>query len=156
MMVTLLLDALWSAFASLGFALLFNVPVRTLRAVALVGAVGHAVRTALHLSGAPLELATLAGATVVGFMAFGFSRRLLAPTPVFSVAGVIPMVPGKFAYGAMLGFLRVASGVVQGDEAQRILFDAIVSAIKVGLIVGAIAAGIAMPTLLLRRHVRLA
>ncbi|MBC7869318.1 MAG: threonine/serine exporter family protein, partial [Chitinophagaceae bacterium] len=40
-------DAFWSALAAAGFAMVFNVPPRTLFGCVLAGASGHAFRTLL-------------------------------------------------------------------------------------------------------------
>jgi uncharacterized membrane protein YjjB (DUF3815 family) len=141
-------DALWSGVASLGFAILFNVPVRTLFACALCGATGHAIRTLLIEAGLPIESATLAGATVVGFLGETFAHRWHAPAPVFTVPGVIPMIPGTFAYGAMIGVLRLTDTELGGLANEALLFDTAVNAIKTLIILVSLAVGIAAPSLL--------
>lgn len=149
------LDALWSGAAALGFALLFNVPPRTLWACVLCGATGHAVRTALiHPNGpivASLEIATFISALVVGFMGELLARRLRIPTPTFTICGVIPMVPGSFAYGAMISMLQVSGVLTTPGTQADLLQPMITNFIKTGLILGALAAGIAMPSLFFLR-----
>ena len=79
-------DAFWSAIPAVGFAMLFNVPPRMLKYCAMGGALAHSLRTLLIHYGMPIEWATLAAATTVGFVCVYWSRLLLAPRPVFSVA----------------------------------------------------------------------
>jgi uncharacterized membrane protein YjjB (DUF3815 family) len=59
------------------------------------------------------------------------------------------MVPGVFAFEAMMGLLRIAT---QPSPDLGVLTEAMVSAVKTGLILAAIAGGITMPGLLFRRH----
>lgn len=146
---TVVLDALWSALAAAGFAILFNVPRRALLGCIVTGAVGHALRTLL-LYGFTIEAATLTGATVVGFMAWGFARHYQMPSLIFAVCGTIPMVPGSYAYRAMIGLIRVAGA--NPIDGEAVLIDAWINFVKTGLILLAIAAGIAAPTLLFRRR----
>lgn len=150
MMVLVLEDAFWSALAAVGFAVLFNVPRRALWGCALAGAAGHALRTLLmEAFGTPIEIATLAGATLVGFIGVNIARRLRAPSLIFTVTGSIPMVPGLFAYSAMLAILRVTvQGVSLEDPALQ---EAAIDGLRVALILGAIALGITLPKLLFRR-----
>lgn len=146
----LLRDALWSAVAAAGFAVLFNVPRRTLPGCAIAGAVGHGLRTLLVEWGVTLEPATLAGAVVVGFLAEFFARRWQTPSPVFTVPGVIPLVPGSFAFRALIGLIQITDlGTFGGAP---VLVDAAVNAIRTGLILATIAAGTAAPSLLFQRH----
>lgn len=143
-------DALWSTLAATGFAVLFNVPHRTLWGCALAGASGHAVRTLLiQAFGFPIEVATLFASITVGFLGIQLARHLRAPSLIFSVCGTIPMVPGLYAYRAMLGLLDLS---VNGTSAgSPVLLEATVDAIRTALILGAIALGIIMPKLLFRR-----
>lgn len=150
LIASVLQDAFWSGVAALGFAMLFNVPVRTLRGCVVVGAVGHGLRTLLVSLGMGIEAATLATATVVGLLGEVFARRWATPATTFTVSGAIPLVPGVFAFRAMLGLLRVATGDAATGTAA--LVDAATNAIKTALILGAIAVGIATPSLLFQRR----
>lgn len=141
-------DAFWSAFAALGFAMLFNVPRRTLFGCAFAGAVGHALRTLLiHSTGISIEVATFVAAGAVGFLGAYLARRLRAPSLIFTVTGAIPMVPGFFAYTAMLRFLELS----MGTASEIVLQEAMVYFIRTLLILGAIALGISLPRLLFLR-----
>jgi uncharacterized membrane protein YjjB (DUF3815 family) len=143
----LIKDAFWSGVASLAFAVMFNVPVRTLGACALGGAVGYLIRTILMEGGIGIEGATLAGATVVGFMGEMFARRWSAPASVFTVPAVIPMLPGTFAYNTMIGVLRIAP---HGEATPiSLIISTAVNGSKTVLILSAIAIGIAAPALLI-------
>ena len=147
----LLQNTFWAGIVALGIAILFNVPVRTLFACALSGAVAFAVRTGLMQVGlVGLEAATLAGATVVGFLGVVFGRRWHAPAPVFVVPGVIPLVPGALAFNTMIDILILTTGA--SSVSETLLAETIVNSTKTALIVCAIAGGIAAPSLLLHRH----
>jgi uncharacterized membrane protein YjjB (DUF3815 family) len=141
-------DAWWSGVASVGFAILFNVPRRMLPACFLIGAMSHGLRAALlHAGIFGVEAGTLLAATLIGFGAHGFARVFKAPLTTFAVAGAIPMVPGAFAFKAMLGVLRLAGG----ESAPALLVDTCVAGGKAGLILIAIAVGVGFPHLVLRR-----
>lgn len=147
----LLHDAIWSAVAASGFAILFNVPRLTLPFCALLGAIGHATRTALvEFGGMPIEPATLLAAIVIGVLAKLLAMRMKKPSMIFSISAAIPMVPGLFAYGAMIGIFEV----IGAEPAQRpdLLAAAAVDAIKTGLILLSLAAGIVLPSLLFERE----
>lgn len=143
-------DALWSALAAVGFAILFNVPARTLPGCALGAAAGHVARTLLIEAGMGFELATLFGATMIGFLGMVFARRWRVPVTMFTISAAITLVPGTFAYRTMLGLLQVATAEPEAAEAALVL--AAVNAIKTGLTLGAIAVGIAAPRLLFQRE----
>jgi uncharacterized membrane protein YjjB (DUF3815 family) len=144
-------DVFWSGLAACGFAMLFNVPTRTLPGCIAAGALGHVARALSIQLGLGIEAGTLIGATTVGFLGILFSRYWHAPAPVFTIAGAIPMAPGTFAYRTMIAILSIATSN-DPSLANGLLVEASVNAIKTGLIVGAIAVGIAAPALLFQRR----
>ncbi|MCA9937590.1 MAG: threonine/serine exporter family protein [Anaerolineales bacterium] len=141
-------DAFWAGVTAVGFAILFSVPRRDLPGAFLTGAAGHCTRALLAQWGVPLEGATLAGAVVVGVLGNLLAQRLHKPTFVFTVPGVIPMVPGVFAFQTMMGILRVTTAA--GGEVSGVLVDAGINAIHTALLLGALALGISVPRLLFR------
>lgn len=151
LVLALLLDLFWSAVAATGFAMLFNVPRRWLLFCAVLGALGHGTRWALMQVGTSIEVGTLMGALLVGFLGYGLGRRLRVPTAIFHIPGIIPLVPGRVAYEAMIGLLQVTTATSLTVQ-QTLLADFSVNAIRVGIMVAAIAVGIAIPRLLFDRE----
>lgn len=152
---TLAEDALWAGIAALGFGVLFNVPRRALWGAVLCGAVGHGVRYGLLASGwgslGTVEVASFVGGTAVGFLGLLLARRLHTPRILFTVPGIIPMIPGTFAFGTMLGVLH-AAGIVGAGGSDPFLLEAGLNAVKTGLVLGALAIGTVLPTLLFERQ----
>jgi uncharacterized membrane protein YjjB (DUF3815 family) len=139
-------DAFWSALAATGFAILFNVPKRSLVGCALGGAIGHATRTLLMHLGLDIEVATLLGAMVVGALGVFFARRWRVPVTIFTISAAITLVPGGFAYRTMMGIIELS--IADPTAGSTILVSTVTNGIKTALILGAIAAGIAAPRLL--------
>lgn len=103
----LLDDALFSAIPAIGFAMLFNVPARLLPLCAIGGAAGHASRTLMMHMGLGIEPASLLAAAFIGVIGVYWSRRYLVPRPVFTVASMIPMIPGTFAFKTIIGIFAL-------------------------------------------------
>jgi len=146
----LVIDAGWSALAALGFALVFNAPRRTLIGCVLAGATGHAVRTALMTGGFALEFATLMGALSVGALAWYFARWQRTPALIYAICGAIPLVPGVFAFRAMLALINIASSTA--GSAGPFLEEAAIAFTKTGITLAAIAIGITAPSLIFGRR----
>ena len=140
-------DALFSALAALGFAFLFSVPARLAWACVVCGVASHTTRTlCLHL-GIDIIAGTLIGALFAGFLAHAFARLFAAPAAAFAFPGVVAMVPGAYAFRAVLGGLQIAHGAAE----PRLVTATLALGITVALMVAAIAVGIAVPALLLAR-----
>ncbi|MBN8620874.1 MAG: threonine/serine exporter family protein [Anaerolineae bacterium] len=142
-------DAIWSAAAAVGFGILFNVPRRALLGCAIGGALGHATRTCLMEFGVIIEISTLIGSTVIGFYGLVMARRYEMPVAMFTISAAVTMVPGVFAFRTMMGMLEISSA--DPETASLALVTAASNGIKTGLILGAIAIGIAAPALIFER-----
>jgi uncharacterized membrane protein YjjB (DUF3815 family) len=148
--VIVLMDLVWSAVAAVGFAVLFKVPKRFLIHCAAVGAVGHALRTLLVLNGLNFIVASLMGATVVGFAGFWMSRRYKIPSPVITVPAIIPLVPGSIAFQSLLTLISALNAGPEGS--QDLFLAAAYDGVSAGLIIFGLGLGISAPFLLLRRR----
>jgi uncharacterized membrane protein YjjB (DUF3815 family) len=147
--IDIMVKAVFGAVASVGFAILFNAPSHTLRWTAAAGALGLGLRTALMKTGMSIELGTLFASTAVSSFTFWPLRRLTLPTHIFSIPGVINMVPGGFAFKAMTGFMRFA-----GNSNPETFFLAWKNTLTTFYILLAIAFGLVLPSLFLRINKR--
>ncbi|MFE4571921.1 threonine/serine exporter family protein [Paenibacillus chitinolyticus] len=95
-----------SYIASTAFGIIFNVPRNTLIQCGFVGMMGWLVYVALVRSDTNAIVATLAAAFFVTVISRVFARLYKTPIIVFSVAGIIPLVPGGMAYDAMRSFVE--------------------------------------------------
>ncbi|MDD1781621.1 threonine/serine exporter family protein [Enterovibrio sp. ZSDZ35] len=148
LLLALLHDMLFAAIPAVGFGLVFNVPVKALKYCALGGALGHGSRFLMMHVGVPIEWASLGGATLVGMIGVYWSQRLLAHPKVFTVAAIIPMVPGVFAFKAMIALVEINS-LGYSDALWTMLINNAISAL---FIIAALAIGLAMPGLLFYRR----
>ena len=148
LLLTLLDDMFFAAIPAVGFALIFNVPHQALKYCAILGALGHGVRTLLVYIDMPLVFATFLAASLVGFIGVYFSQRYLAHPKVFTVAAIIPMIPGVYAYRAMISLVQIH----YYGFSQDLLSQAIENFINTGFLLGALVFGLALPGLLFYRQ----
>jgi uncharacterized membrane protein YjjB (DUF3815 family) len=111
-----------AAVATFGFGLLFNVPRRTLLACCLAGGAGRLVRLAAVNLGASTVAGSYFGALAVGLLGYGLARVFRTPRMVFTVTGVIPMIPGVPAFGVLFELARgnVEAGIYNAVDAVLI------------------------------------
>ena len=109
---TVLLESwIWLGFAAAGFAVLFNVPLRTIWVIFLLGALGGSLKLLALKLGVGVILSSFAGAMLVGFLSIYAGHLRHAPPFIFAIPAVIPMVPGAFAYRMMLGLIHLTREV---------------------------------------------
>ena len=92
---------LFGLLASLGFAVLFNVPAKSIPLTALTGGFGWLayliVSTCFHGD----LLATFTGACLVALCSILFARLDKNPMTTFVIPGIMPLVPGRGMYYTM-------------------------------------------------------
>ena len=97
-----------AGFVAVAFAMLFAVPLRYLGYVALGGVVTRVLRTMLFQGmGIEVAIATFIACSVTSVMFIAIAPRLGVPRPVFTVASIIPLVPGIDAYTCLLTLFNV-------------------------------------------------
>ena len=150
-MLELLLKGFWSGIAAVGFAILFNVPLRTLLPIGIMGAIGGIVKFGLMHFGIEIVLASLVGATVVGIISIQMAHMKKSPPLVFSIPGVIPMVPGAFAYRMMLSLIDLTK-IEDTNAYLQSLIDMVNNGAKMTFILMSLAIGVSMPMLISRKE----
>lgn len=139
----ILLEAILSAIPAIGFAMLFNVPVKFLKHCAILAAFGHVLRTSLSMTNLSLEWSTFLVAILIGMIGIYWSPRLLVHPKVFTVAAIIPMFPGIPAYKAMIALVTISDSGYS-DHLMQVMMTNLIKAV---FIVGALAIGLALPGL---------
>lgn len=142
----------WAGIAAIGFAVLFNVPVRTIFSIWLLGAIGGLFKyTLLHVD-VNIIMASFIGASVIGVLSIPIAHKVHSPPLIFSIPAVIPMVPGTFAYRMMLGLIDIASHVGDYGGMEDVLVDTVQNGLKVMFILMSLAVGVAVPMLITRKE----
>ncbi len=125
-----IVQGILSFIGTAGFGIIFNAPRRTLFHCGLVGMTGWLIYFAFLQQGVDAVYATFAGAFLISIVAHILARRFKTPMIVFSVAGIIPLVPGGLSYNAM-------RTIVENDYAESIQYGA-----RVFIVAGAIVMGL--------------
>jgi uncharacterized membrane protein YjjB (DUF3815 family) len=119
-----------SFIASAAFGIIFNAPKESLIKCGLSGMIGWIVYFALDYNGFGTIFATLLASFLIAVISQVFAKVYRTPIIIFSVAGIIPLVPGGLAYDAMRNF-------VENDYSTAIALAA-----KASMLSGAIAVGL--------------
>lgn len=144
------LNAIFAAIPAIGFGMVFNVPRHTLIYCGIGGAIAYSSRAFLMDLNIPLELSTFIASTIVGIVALKWSRKYIIPRPVYTIAAIIPLLPGTYAFTAIINLISMnAHGVT--PELIAIFFD---NSLKTIIVLGGIGFGLALPSLYYIRYNR--
>lgn len=128
--MNLVLHLITSFIASAAFGIIFNAPKRTLLQCGFSGMAGWAVYFLLDERLDTLY-ATVAATLIVGVISQIFARIYKKPVILFSVSGIIPLVPGGMAYDAMRNFVSSEYNMAVQLAAQAFLIS---GSIAIGLV----------------------
>ena len=130
--------------------MVFNVPPHALIYCFFGGAISHTLKDTLMSIGFSIEFATFISACVIGIIALYYSRKNFIPRPVYTVASIIPLIPGTYAFTAIISLVDINTHGV--DPILVNIF--IENFLKSLAILGAISFGIAIPSLYFLRYNR--
>jgi uncharacterized membrane protein YjjB (DUF3815 family) len=95
-----------SLVASSTFGIIFNVPKKSLIKCGFVGMIGWMLYIYLFLKGIDAVYATLAASFLVAVISHIFAKVYKNPVIIYSIVGIIPLVPGGISYDAMRNFVE--------------------------------------------------
>jgi len=145
-----LYKSVWGGIAALGFAALFNVPMRSLFHIFLFGAIGIFIKVTMLHYALNIVFASLAGAVAIGFLSIPAAHYKHTPPLIFYTPAVIPMIPGILAYRMILGFITL-TGNPKSPVYYTTLLETVNYGMKVVFILISLSVGVVIPMLLLRK-----
>lgn len=125
-----------SFIASAGFAVLFHVPRGSLLKCGFVGMLGWLLYLLLQGRGFDTIVASVGASFFVSLLSLFMAKMYKIPVIVFSVSGVIPLVPGGTAYDAMRNVVENHYDIAVQLAAKSFLIS---GAIAMGLIFSEVA-----------------
>lgn len=131
--MTMVITHLFTSFiAAASFGVIFNAPRKSLLRCGFVGMVGWIIYIILvnnHYDAIP---ASLISAVFISAISHIFAKIYRTPIIIFSVAGIIPLVPGGISYDAMRHFVLNDYNMAIQLAAKAFMIS---GAIAVGLVI---------------------
>ena len=145
MIVTdILLDGLFAAVAAIGFGAISDPPMRAFPRIALLAAIGHALRfTLMHCSALDIATASL-------FAAFAIGVR--CPMTCLYIPALLPMVPGIYAYKTVFSLIMFLQSLDRADEGMRYMQQFFLNATVSLSVIALLAAGATLPIFIFKRR----
>lgn len=118
--INILSDAFFAAIAGVGFGAISDPPMRAFRHIAILAAVGHAIRYSLmHFGGVDIATASFIGAIAIGFGALWLGGKIYCPMTVLYIPALLPMIPGKYAYSMFFSLIMCLQTMDTPAESAR-------------------------------------
>ena len=106
-LVDILTDGIFAAVAAIGFGAISDPPLRAFPSIALLAAIGHALRFCLMTYlGVDIATASLFASFSIGMGSLDLGKRIYCPMTVLYIPALLPMIPGMYAYKTILALIR--------------------------------------------------
>ncbi len=141
----------WSMWVSIGFAVIFSTPKRSMWVVAFLGGLGFSCRALLlHCFDNQIVFASFIAASLVGILGVYFAHQVHTPPIVFTIPAVINIIPGKPGYEFMISLIEVMT-LKEGEPLQfNYLVEMLEKATRTGFTLLALAFGVVFPLLIFK------
>ena len=145
---TILTRAFWCGCAAAGFGILFNAPTRSLIPIWIGGCVAGLIKfTALSPGiGMGVIISSFLAASAAGLVGIPTSRWRDVPLVIVTIPSIIPLVPGVFAYRAMMGLMKLSRHT--SVDYSTVIADTVYNGVLALFVMVAITFGIAIPLFL--------
>ncbi|CVK16372.1 MAG: threonine/serine exporter family protein [Apibacter sp.] len=149
--VTIWEKIFWSMWVSIGFAVIFRTPYRSMWVVALLGGLGFSCRALLlRYCENQIVFSSFAAASLVGISGVYFAHKVHTPPIVFTIPAVINIIPGKMGYEFMISLIEVMI-LKEGEPLQfNYLVEMLEKATRTGFTLLSLAFGVVFPLLIFK------
>lgn len=150
MIKLVLLDFTLSFLVAFCWATLFGSPKRVLWMAGLLGGFGHCLRFVLLQIGGGLITSTLAASIMIGLLGIYCAHKVHNPPVVFTMPACITMIPGLYAYRAIINTIRLSdlSGLSASGKELSVITELAYNATLSFSLLFTLAVGISISALL--------
>lgn len=149
----ILLDGLFAAVAAIGFGAISDPPMRAFPRIALLAAIGHALRfTLMHCSALDIATASLFAAFAIGMGSLWLGRGVRCPMTCLYIPALLPMVPGIYAYKTVFSLIMFLQSLDRADEGMRYMQQFFLNATVSLSVIALLAAGATLPIFIFKRR----
>ena len=135
----ILLDGLFAAIAAIGFGAVSDPPMRAFPRIALLAAMGHALRFCLmHYFSVDIATASL-------FASISIGRGIRCPMTALYIPALLPMVPGIYAYKTVFSLIMFLQSLNDPGEGLQYMQQFFLNATVSLSVIALLAAGATLP-----------
>lgn len=153
LLTDLLLDGLFAAIAAIGFGAISDPPRRAFPRIALLAAVGHALRYGLMTyASTDIATASLCASVTIGLGSLWLGRGIHCPMTVLYIPALLPMVPGIYAYKTVFSLLMFLQSLDDPQQGLSHMHQFFLNATVSFSVIAMLAAGATLPIFIFNRR----
>lgn len=147
----ILMDGFYAAIAAIGFGAISDPPMRAFPRIAVLAALGHALRFCLmSYGGIDIATASFAASFFIGMGSLWLGAMIRCPMTVLYIPALLPMIPGMYAYKIVLSLIlfmqNMRDEVLSAEYMSGMFYNIIITASVIFML----AVGATIPIFLFR------
>lgn len=145
----ILTDGLFAAIAAIGFGAISDPPLRAFPSIAILAAIGHALRFCL-MSYLEVDIATasLCASFSIGMGSLLLGKRIYCPMTVLYIPALLPMIPGMYAYKTVFSLIMFMQSLQVPELQEKYMMNICTNAIVTCSVIFMLAVGATIPLFL--------
>jgi uncharacterized membrane protein YjjB (DUF3815 family) len=144
--VDILADGLLAAVAGVGFGAISFPPKRVFPYIAVLAAIGHAIRFSLmNYFSVDIASASFCASLSIGMLSLWFGKLSYCPMTVLYIPALLPMIPGMYAYRTVFALVMFMQHLKETEIAERYMQALLSNAIVTFSTVFLLAVGATIP-----------
>jgi uncharacterized membrane protein YjjB (DUF3815 family) len=152
MLANILVDGALAAVAGVGFGAVSHPPRRAFPYIALLAALGHALRYCLmQHTGVDIATASFCAALTVGLTSVWFGRLTRCPMTVLYIPALLPMIPGMYAYRTIFCLVMFIQHLQEPAMVERYMQEMFMNGTVTVSVVFLLAVGATIPNFIFHK-----
>ncbi len=149
----ILTDGLFAAIAAIGFGAVSDPPLRAFPYIALLAAIGHALRFCLmSYAGVDIATASLFASFTIGMGSLLLGKRIYCPMTVLYIPALLPMIPGMYAYKIVFSLIMFMQNLDAPLLQQKYMLNLFTNGIVTCSVIFMLAVGATLPLFLFSKR----
>lgn len=147
----ILTDGFFAAIAAIGFGAISDPPMRAFPYIAILAAVGHALRFCL-MTYLQLDIATASffASLTIGMGSLWLGAKVYCPMTVLYIPALLPMIPGMYAYKTVFALTMFLQNLKQATVGQHYMQEMFLNAVVTCSVIFTLTVGATIPIFIFR------
>ena len=152
MIVTdIILDGVFAAVAAIGFGAISDPPLKAFPYIAILAAVGHALRFCLiNYLGVDIATASFCASFTIGMGSLWLGSIIYCPMTVLYIPALLPMIPGMYAYKVVFSLIMFMQNINIPELEQQYMQTMFVNAVVTGSVIFMLSVGATIPVFIFK------
>lgn len=152
-LIDILSDGIFAAIAAIGFGAISDPPLRAFPSIALLAAIGHALRFCLMTYfGVDIATASLCASFTIGMGSLLLGKRIYCPMTVLYIPALLPMVPGMYAYKIVFSLIMFMQNLKVPELQQKYMMEMCTNSVITCSVIFMLAVGATIPLFLFKKR----